>query len=107
MSKDEDGDEMMNGGQAKKLNMSGKPGSGFLDVGSVSWSMLISCYFLQLHDDRKSFFITLESIKEMLEVLKNEFKNFVPFETDSKILSQYAADDLQKIKDNLFIDLID
>lgn len=74
-SEGEDGDEDaemedLTGEQPKKQLYKGKPGMGFLDVGSVSWSMLLACYFLSLHDDRKSFYITLASIKEMLAVLK-------------------------------------
>jgi len=47
----------------KKINC-GK--SSFLDVGSLSWSMLLACFFLQLHDDRKSFHLSLDGVKEML-----------------------------------------
>ena len=68
----------------KKLSKGGS--SAFLDVGSVSWSLLIAAYFLSLHDDRKSYFITYESLKDMLSVLKLEFKDFIPFETDSIML---------------------
>ena len=60
--------------------------SAFLDVGSVSWSMLIAILFLALHDDRKTYYITLASIKEMLEVLKAEFSDFMPFESDHRML---------------------
>lgn len=84
-----------------------KQGCSFLDVGSVSWSILLACFFLQLHDDRKAFFISIDSIKEMLGVLKAEFKDFVPFENDPKMLEQNAAEELIKLKDNQFIDLID
>lgn len=66
---DEDGAE--EGGQkGTKKVLTGKCGNSFLDVGSISWSMLLACFFLSLHDDRKSFFINLDSIKEMLNVLK-------------------------------------
>jgi len=34
----------------------------FLEVGSVSWSILISLYFLTLHDDSKDSCISFESI---------------------------------------------
>ena len=60
----------------------GKQGSAFLDIGSVSWSMLLATFFLTLHDDKKTFYITFDGIKEMLDVLKQEFKDFVPFEND-------------------------
>ena len=68
ISKDEDDEE--EGQKGIKKVLTGKGGNSFLDVGSVSWSMLLACFFLTLHDDKKSFFISLESIKEMLGVLK-------------------------------------
>ena len=64
MSKEEEEGE--DGPKKKKMGKS----SDFLDVGSVSWSMLLACFFLILHDDRKTFYINFEGIKEMLEVLK-------------------------------------
>lgn len=97
----------MNDVQAMKKKPPGRAGSAFLDVGSVSWSMLLACYFLSLHDDRKTFYMTLESVREMLQVLKQEFKDFVPFETDPKMIDMNASDDLVRFKDNQFIDLID
>ena len=42
----------------------------------------------------------------MLNVLKAEFKEFVPFETDPKLLDAHASDELVKLKDNSFIDCI-
>lgn len=69
--------------------------------------MILACYFLALHDDRKTFYITLESIREMLIVLKKEFADFVPFETDEKLLDLNAADDLMKLRENGFIEAID
>ena len=59
--------------------------------------LYLACFFLSLHDDRKNFFISLDSIKEMLGVLKQEFKDFVPFETDPKLLESYSTDDLVKL----------
>jgi hypothetical protein len=76
------GEDDMDVDEGAKKKSGGKQGCSFLDVGSVSWSMLLACFFLQLHDDRKSFYISIESIKEMLGVLKAEFKEFVPFEND-------------------------
>lgn len=84
-----------------------RPGTAFLDIGSVSWSILIAGFFLTLHDDRKAFFISLDSLKEMLLVLKEEFKDFVPFETDPLLLDQYAPEDLTRLKENQFIYVID
>ena len=43
----------------------------------------------------------------MLHVLKGEFKDFVPFETDHKVLEMNASDELAKFKENSFIELID
>ena len=97
ISKEEEEGEEQKG---NKKVLTGKGGNSFLDVGSVSWSILLACFFLSLHDDRKNFFITLDSIKEMLTVLKQEFKDFVPFETDPKLLESHATDDLVKLKDN-------
>ena len=51
--------------------------------------------------------MTMESVKEMLQVLKIEFKDYVPFETEPKLLDLNAADDLIRFKDNQFIDIID
>ena len=109
MSKEEEDEEdlILMEGVSKKKKLPGKQGGAFLDVGSVSWSMLLAAYFLSLHDDRKNFYMTMESIKEMLTVLKAEFKDFIPFETDPKMLEHNAADDLGKLKDNQFIESID
>ena len=103
ISNEEELDDLLGGQKSKKVNT----GKSFLDVGSVSWSMLLSCYFLSLHDDRKTFYMTMESVKEMLQVLKIEFKDYVPFETEPKLLDLNAADDLIRFKDNQFIDIID
>ena len=94
------------GNPSKRKHLNKVQTSAWLDTGSVSWSMLIAIYVLALHDDRKSFFITLDSIKEMLDVLKNEFNEFVPFENDRKLLDLYVAGDLQKLKDSSYIDVI-
>jgi len=40
-------------------------------------------------------------------VLKSEFKDFVPFETDSKVLDAQGPEELGKLRDNTFIELID
>ena len=56
--------------------------------------MLLAIYFLTLHDDRKTFYITLSSVTEMLDVLKNEFNDFIPFENDKVMLDQFSAGDL-------------
>ena len=81
MSKEAE-DEKQEGNPSKRKNLNKVQTSAWLDTGSVSWSMLIAIHVLALHDDRKSFFITLDSIKEMLDVLKNEFNDYVPFEND-------------------------
>jgi hypothetical protein len=61
--------------QAKKIKQGE---SDFLEVGSVSWSILIALYFLTLHDDHSDSCITFESIQEILEVLKHEFGDMLP-----------------------------
>ena len=67
---------------------------GFLDIGSVSWSLLLASFILSLHKgaapigkDNKGFIeekycITYESIVEMLEVLASEFGDMIPLETN-------------------------
>ena len=69
--------------------------------------MIIACYFLHLHDQKKSFFITYDAILEMLDVLKIEFRDFVPFENDPNLLSQNAVEDFKKFRDNQFIEVIE
>jgi len=54
------------------------PDMDFLEVGSISWSMLIAIYFLTLHDDSKDSCITFDSIQEMLDVLSDEFGDMIP-----------------------------
>ena len=61
------------------------PSDGFLDVGSVSWSLLLAIFILSLHKGaapvgtgdvavvEEKYYITYESILEMLEVLVTEF----------------------------------
>ena len=44
---------------AKKLKVGE---NDFLEVGSVSWSMLIAIYFLTLHDDQSDSCISFDSI---------------------------------------------
>lgn len=64
---------------AKKL----KAGEGdFLEVGSISWSMLMALYFLALHDDAKDSCVSFDSIQEMLEVLRQEFGDMIPLVSD-------------------------
>ena len=105
ISKEEEDEADITGGK-KKINTTKHTGS-FLEVGSVSWSMLLATYFLVLHDDRKNFYITYDSIKEMLDVLKGEFGEFVPFENDPKMLTEYAINDLVKLRDNGLIEVIE
>lgn len=42
----------------------------------------------------------------MLDVLKHEFSDYMPFENDPKMLEQFSTGDLYKFKDNGFIDLV-
>lgn len=68
---------------------------GFLDCGSVSWTLLLTIFFLSLHKGTTSsseeagaatgsekFCMTLESCQEMLEVLAHEFGDMIPLETE-------------------------
>jgi len=69
-----------------------------LDVGTVSWTLLICIYFLSLHigvsasnDLRDSnaeakICIDFNSIIDMLEVLKLEFGNLLPLQSDEAAL---------------------
>lgn len=66
----------------KKVN-----NEGFLDIGSVSWSIMLAAFFLKLHDDDTSFCITFGGIIDILEVLKHEFGNMVPLENQTEILT--------------------
>jgi hypothetical protein len=84
----------------KNRKLDANAAQGFLDVGSVSWSLLIAGYFLSLHkagnpgdgaplendisDTR--FCIAFESILEMLDVLNEEFSGMVPIETNPAFL---------------------
>jgi hypothetical protein len=69
----------------KKLK-NGEP--EFLEIGSTSWSMLISMYFLALHDDCRDACISFDSIHEMLDVLKQEFGDMLPLESNLEKLIQ-------------------
>ena len=81
--------------------------SDFLEVGSVSWSMLIAIYFLTLHDDQTDACITFESVQEMLEVLKVEFGEMLPLVDKLEDLIRHGPYELQKFREHLFIELID
>lgn len=68
------------------------PSEGFLDVGSVSWSLLLAAFILSLHKGaapvsspdavQEKYCITYESILEMLEVLVSEFGDMIPLESN-------------------------
>ena len=93
-----------NSNQSKKLkNSEGE----FLEIGSVSWSMLIALYFLTLHDDCKDACITFDSIHEMLDVLKQEFGDMLPLESNLEKLIQEGPYELQKFREHCFFELID
>ena len=64
---------------------------GFLDIGSLSWSILLACYFLHLHDDNNEFCITFNSICDMLEVLDSEFGGMLPLISDFEMLRMQTA----------------
>lgn len=81
--------------------------SDFLEVGSVSWSMLMALYFLTLHDDSKDSCVTFDSIQEMLEVLKQEFGDMIPLVNDLENLIKHGPMELQKFRDYSFVEVID
>ena len=69
---------------------------GFLDCGSVSWTVLLTIFFLSLHKgccssgeietggsaENEKYCMTYESCLEMLEVLAHEFGDMIPLETE-------------------------
>lgn len=80
---------------------------GFLDIGSSSWSILLACYFLTLHDDNKEFCITFNSILDILEILDCEFGGMIPLVSSKDILQVQATYDLDKLRDNALIEVIE
>ena len=76
-------------------------------MGSVSWSILLACYFLHLHDDSKEFCIIFDSVKEMLQVLDSEFEGLMPFEIDQELLTMKGPSDLEELRNKELIDVID
>lgn len=73
---------------------------GFLDVGSVSWSLLLATFILSLHKgsvvdgSEEKYCITYESILEMLGVLASEFGDMIPLETNQSILDTQSPGSL-------------
>ena len=102
------GDVEMNGGEDVDAAVAASKRrkvvtDGFLDCGSVSWSMLLSIFFLSLHKGSNSdegnsnsdkFCLTLESCIEMLEVLAHEFGDMIPLETQDHVLEANAPGSL-------------
>ena len=82
---------------------------GFLDCGSVSWSLLLAIFMLSLHrsevidEGDQKFCMTYESCLEMLEVLASEFGDMIPLETGSHVLEATAPGALAKLRENSLI----
>lgn len=81
--------------------------SDFLEVGSLSWSLMIALYFLALHDDIKNTCSTFESIQDMLNILTDEFGDMLPLITNLEELIKGAPYELQKLREHSFIELVD
>ena len=73
---------------------------GFLDIGTVSWSLLLSVYFLSLHkgaapafniENSEKYCMNYESCMEMLQVLAHEFGDMIPLETNQDIMISQSA----------------
>lgn len=79
----------------------------FLDIGSVSWSMLIAIYFLTLHDQDGDSCLSFDSIHEILDVLKQEFGEMLPFVTGLDHLIREGPVELMKFREHGFIELVD
>jgi len=87
---------------------------GFLDVGTVSWSILLAAYFLSLHKAgapaengaETRFCMEFSSIVEMLNVLSQEFDGMVPLETGSTYLGSQAPGSLIKLRQNSMIEVL-
>jgi len=84
---------------------------GFLDCGSVSWSLLLAIFFLSLHkgdvvDGEEKFCMTYESCLEMLEVLAHEFGDMIPLETGTHVLEATAPGAMAKLRENSLIQVL-
>ena len=88
---------------------------GFLEVGSVSWSVLLSIFFMSLHKNGgvnedslsdEKLCMNCESCLEMLEVLTNEFGDMIPLETDPNVLEANCPGALVKLRENSFIQVL-
>lgn len=61
---------------------------GFLDIGSTTWSMLLACYFISLHQgsDPTAVSFDEDSIKNMLTIMHKQSREHLPlqkkFESD-------------------------
>ena len=68
---------------------------GFLDIGTVSWSLLLATYFLSLHkgaapafsiENSEKYCMNYEGCMEMLQVLSHEFGDMIPLETSQDVM---------------------
>ena len=80
----------------------------FLQVGTVSWSLLLSSYFLSLHvgypqeideEEAELYSIDYTGVIEMLEVLSNEFGDMVPLETNQETILREGKKVMEQFKD--------
>ena len=85
---------------------------GFLDIGTVSWSLLLSVYFLSLHkgaapafniEHSEKYCMNYESCMEMLQVLAHEFGDMIPLETNQDIMISQSAGALTQMRENSLI----
>jgi hypothetical protein len=83
---------------------------GFLDVGSVSWSILLAIFILSLHKGapagslEEKYCITYEGVIEMLQVLVSEFGDMIPLESNQQVLDNSAAGCLSQLRENSLIE---
>ena len=73
---------------------------GFLDIGTVSWSLFLAMYFLSLHkgstpvfsiESSERYCMDYEGCMEMLAVLSHEFGDMIPLETNQDTLITQSA----------------
>lgn len=79
----------------------------FLAIGSTSWSLLFSCFVLTLYSDDPQFYLDFKGLLEMIEVLVQEFKGFIPIENDFRLLRQKGPTDLKLLLSQKLIEILD
>ena len=85
---------------------------GFLDIGTVSWSLLLSTYFLSLHKgaapafsikNSEKYCMDYEGCMEMLQVLSHEFGDMIPLETNQDVMISQSPGALAQMRENSLI----